>query len=303
MKKFIILVLIIAFTTTCTAFAAKYKVNTSGVVKNNGKVVSPIVNPVNTISPYNVYNASNYVASNTVNSLQVGTIELVMDYSGSMSNWIIQAKKAMTQIIAQIPASTNVGFRVFGHDNFGANPNNSAALAEVKKIVKKNGKYKVTAQTNSTIGSTSGYCAATAQVSPITKANSNNILNGMNSVSIGGATPLVYALDRAINQDFAGMDKTYSKKIVLVTDGGENCGGDPCAFAKKLITQRNDVHIDVVLVSGWFNSKLSCLADTTGGKMYKVNNLSNFSTVLTQSMTTQPKEIPAPSQQYEFYGN
>ena len=298
MKRIIVLALIIGLSTTC-AFGAKYKVNTSGVVKNNGKVVSPQVK-----SPYNVYNSTNYVSSNQVNAVQVGTIELVMDYSGSMSNWIIQAKQAMSQIIAQIPATTNIGFRVFGHDNFGTNPNNSATLADVKKVVKqKNGKYRVTTQYDTTIGSTTGYCSATSQVAPITKANSTKILKGMNSVSIGGATPLVYALDRAVNQDFAGMDKSFAKKIVLITDGGENCGGDPCAFAKRLISQRNDVHIDVVLVSGWFNSKLSCLADNTGGKMYTVNDLSKFSTVLTQSVTSIPKEIPAPSQQYEYYGN
>ena len=299
MKKALITSLIIVLLSTCAAFAAKYKVNTSGVVKNNGKVVSPTVNTTN---PYNVYNSSNYVSSNTVNSTQVGTIELVMDYSGSMSNWITQAKQAMSQIIAQIPSTTKVGFRAFGHDNFGSNPNNNATLATVKKIVKQNGKYKVTTQTNTTIGSTSGYCAATAQVAPIMSANSNNILNGMNSISVGGATPLVYALDRAVNQDFAGLDRSYAKKIVLITDGGENCGGDPCAFAKNLISQRNDVHIDVVLVSGWF-SKLSCLADTTGGKLYQVNNLSNFSTVLTESMTTAPTQVPVQTQQYEYYGN
>ncbi|MBR1681704.1 VWA domain-containing protein [bacterium] len=299
MKKIIVLSFLVIFISSCTAFAAKYKVNTSGVVKSNGAVDSPTENMT---APYNVYNASNYVASNTVNAAQVNTIELVMDYSGSMSNWIVQAKQAMSQIIAQIPSSANVGFRVFGHDNFGSNPNNNATLATVKKIVKKNGKYKVSTQADTSIGSTTGYCSATSQVAPIMRANSNNILNGMNSVSVGGATPLVYALDRAINQDFAGMDKNYAKKIVLVTDGGENCGGDPCAFAKKIMSQRNDVHIDVVLVSGWF-SKLSCLADTTGGKMYKVNNLSDFSTVLTESMTTPPKEVPIQTQQYEYYGN
>lgn len=298
MKKFLIVTLVLSSLMTCCAFAAKYKVNTSGVVKNNGKIVSPAMSNSN---PYNVYNAPNYVASNTVNIMPVSTIELVMDYSGSMSNWIVQAKQAMSQIIAQIPASTNVGFRVFGHDNFGANPNNNSTLAEVKKIVKKNGKYKVVSQQDKIIGSTNGYCSATAQVSPIARANSNNLLNGMNSASIGGATPLVYALDRAVYSDFAGMGTSYPKKIVLVTDGGENCGGDPCAFAKKLVSRRNDVHIDVVLVSGWFNNKLSCLADVTGGKMYKVNSLSNFSTVLTQSMTSQPKEIQAPVQQYEYY--
>ncbi|MBQ3047659.1 MAG: hypothetical protein IJD48_01435, partial [Clostridia bacterium] len=125
---------------------------------------------------------------------------------------------------------------------------------------------------------------------------------GMNSVDIGGATPLVYALERTVNQDFVGLDRVYPKKIVLITDGGENCGGDPCEFAKKLMQQRNDVHIDVVLVSGFF-SKLSCLADITGGKMYRVNNFSKLSNVLVESMTSAPEKVDVPVQEYEFYGN
>ena len=65
------------------------------------------------------------------------------------------------------------------------------------------------------------------------------------------------------------------------------------------------MHIDVVLVAGAFD-KLSCLAKSTGGKTYRANSLNDFSTVLTQSMKSQPQQIPqtqAPTQQYEFYGN
>ena len=81
---------------------------------------------------------------------------------------------------------------------------------------------------------------------------------------------MVYALDRAAFQDFANLDTTTPKKIVLITDGGENCGGDPCAFAKNLMKKRSDIHIDVVLVSS--NSKyLSGLSSTTGGHFYNVN--------------------------------
>lgn len=305
MKKIVSLFAIIALISTCSAFAGKYKVNTSGVVKSKGKVVSPSTqNPANQANPYNVYNAGNYVASNQVNSGQVGTIEFVMDYSGSMANYITEAKRAMRSIVAQIPSSVNVGFRVFGHNYRGTNPNTNSNLATVSKIVKKKGKYKVQTEDNSCIGSVSGACAATEQVSPIARASASAILTGMNSVGVGGATPLVYALDRAVNQDFVGLGTTSSKKIVLITDGGENCGGDPCAFAEQLMRKRNDVHIDVVLVSGGWFSGLSCLADKTGGKVYKVNDLSKFSTVVTQSVTTQPKQNQTQQkQQYEFYND
>lgn len=300
MKKILVLFVVI-FLSTCCAFAAKYKVNTSGVVKSNGNVVNQKV-PVN--NPYNVYKSSTYISSNVVNSMQVNTIEIVMDYSGSMSSWINQAKNAMSSIMSQIPSSVSVGFRVFGHNNSGLNPDTRDTLAKVKKVVKKNGKYQVVSGQDNFIGTTTGYCSATSQVARISTNNTNGILQGMNSTKVGGATPLVFALDRAVNKDFAGFGTTSPKKIVLITDGGENCGGDPCEFAKNLMANRNDVHIDVVLVAGAFDN-LSCLATTTGGKMYRANSLNDFSTVLTQSMKSQPQQMPQtqPTQQYEFYGN
>ncbi len=303
MKKILVL-LIVVFLSTCCAFAAKYKVNNSGVVKSNGNTVNQQV-PMN--NPFNVYQSSNYVASNTVNSMQVNTIEIVMDYSGSMSSWINQAKQAMSKIMSQIPSSVSVGFRVFGHNYSGLNPDSPDTLAQVKKVVKKNGKYQVLSENqNNFIGSTSGACSATSQVASIAQNNTNGILRGMNSTKVGGATPLVFALERAVNKDFAGLAKSSPKKIVLITDGGENCGGDPCAFAKNLMSHRNDVHIDVVLVAGGFD-ELSCLAKSTGGKTYRANSLNDFSTVLTQSMKSQPQQVPqqtqTPTQQYEFYGN
>lgn len=303
MKKIYVFALALLFTFG-GVFAATYKVNTSGVVKSStGKVISAPSNTVNQ-NYYNNYNAQTYVNMNQVNALPVGIIEIVMDYSGSMSNWIGVAKRSMSSIVAQIPPTTNVGFRVFGYDLDGNNPAFANTVQQVKKIVKKgNGKFSVVTEAGA-IGSTSGVCAATRQVTNITAANSSALLAGMNSVNIGGATPMVYALDRTVYQDFAGFDMITPKKIVLITDGGENCGGDPCAFARQLMQKRSDVHIDVVLVSS--NSRhLTCLSSTTGGHFYNINNLSDFSTVMSQSLQSQPNtqnipQIQQPEQNYEY---
>lgn len=325
MKKLLVLSLVL-IATTGFAFAAKYKVNTSGTIKNSsGQIVSPISNTINqnynynqpasnsqqvyyqtytttqTNNYYNNFQAGNYVNSNQVNSTQVGIIEFVMDYSGSMSNWIGVAKRSMASILSQIQPSVKVGFRVFGHDAYGKNPNKNATLREVKKIIKKGNKLKVVTE-KSCIGTTTGACSATEQVSPIIPININLLLSGMSSVNLGGATPLVYALDRTVNQDFANLDKTSAKKIILITDGGENCGGDPCAFAKKLMNSRSDVHIDVVLVSS-SSRALSCLSSTTGGRFYTVNNLADFATTINQSMQSQPlTQTNTNEQKYEFIG-
>ena len=299
MKKLFALTLALLILTSSTAFAAKYKVNTSGTVKTqSGTIISPVSNVVNQ-NYYSNYQAQNYIASNQVNSGGADIVEIVMDYSGSMSNWIGVAKRSMAQILAQIPATTKVGFRVFGHDYNGKNPNSFSTLRQVKKIVKQNGKYKVVTESGC-LGSTNGACSATAQVAPITTANTNSLLAGMNSVNLGGATPLVYALDRAVYQDLVPFGTTAPKKIVLITDGGENCGGDPCAFARQLMNKRSDVTIDVVLVSS-SSKALACLSSTTGGRFYTVRNLSEFSNTLTNSLQSQPNtQSQTKEQKYEF---
>lgn len=299
MNKLTALLISVFLITSCAAFAAKYSVNSSGQVKSGGNIISPPSNAVNQ-NYFNNYQAQSYVDSNIVNAKYANTIEIVMDFSGSMSNWIGVAKRSMSSIVAQIPSNVNLGFRVFGHDNYGNNPSNVANVGEVKQIVKKGKKHSVVVQANP-IGSTTGVCAATQQVAPIAPANGYSLLAGMNSVNLGGATPMVYALDRAVYQDFAGMDTTTPKKIVLITDGGENCGGDPCEFARRLMMKRSDVHIDVVLVSSSSRS-LTCLSTTTGGHFYNINNLADFSHTMTQSIQAEPTTVPVqPTEQnYEF---
>lgn len=303
-QKLLILMLLVALTTSGAAFAAKYKVNTSGTVKDSsGKVITSPANTTNQ-NYYNNYQAPNYVSSNQVNAVQVGTIEIVMDYSGSMTNWIGVAKRSMSEIVAQIPSTTKVGFRVFGYDLDGNNPPTSNTVQQIKQIVKKkNGKFSVVT-TPGAVGNTTGACAATRQVTYVSPVNEVALLRGMNSVNIGGVTPLVYALDRAVYQDFAGFDTVSPKKIILITDGAENCNGDPCEFARQLMQRRKDIHIDVVLVSSR-SKALSCLTSTTGGHFYTINNLSDFSTVMNQVINSIPNDVQnpqqsEPTQNYEF---
>ena len=312
MKKLFI-ILAILLVCSISVYAATYKINTKGVVTNpQGKVQTNSQNLQNqTASPYNTYTATSYVNNKIVLSNQVGVIDIVMDYSGSMSYWINAAKNTMGNIVYQIPQSTKIGFRAFGQ-NSGNNPY-YGIVEKAKKVVKgKNGKYTAVvgkSTTNSYLGSTSGSCSATIQVVPVSTYNAATLTYGMNATKIGGATPLTYALHQAVHSDFANLPTNYTKKIILITDGDETCGGDPCAFARSLVATRKDIIIDVVLVSSYSN-KLQCLTSATGGNFYTTNNLSSFNNAIINSITTTPAQTSAPSaqtqqqtQQYEFIGN
>ena len=58
-----------------------------------------------------------------------------------------------------------------------------------------------------------------------------------------GATPIAFALDRA-KEDLA--DIRDAKMLLLITDGGENCDGDPLASAQAIIDAGYDFMIHVV---------------------------------------------------------
>ena len=125
-----------------TAFAAKYKVNTGGRVTapDGTHQNSSVLN--NSANVYSNYSAKNYVNNRQVQKAGVSTIDIVMDYSGSMYYWINEAKKTMGSIVSQLPAGTSVGFRVFGHD--GGYNKYSPVLSKIKSITKKSdGGYKV----------------------------------------------------------------------------------------------------------------------------------------------------------------
>jgi len=305
MKKFFVVLCLISICSV-SAFGAKYKVNTGGqVISPTGSVqnTSTVVQPQPVQNVYTNYYHQNYVANQQVNANPVGTIDIVMDYSGSMAYWIEVAKRSMTAIVSQLPQTTKVGFRVFGHD--GGNNPYSPILNKVKSVTKnKKGKYVVATQTSSYLGNTSGSCSATSQVVPVIPYNASTLINGMNSVRVGGSTPLTLALEQSVGTDFGKFDKTSKKKIILITDGGENCGGDPCAFARQLAAQRSDITIDVVLVSS-SSKELVCLANLTGGKFYNTDDISSFTQVLQESINNAPANSttePEQTQEYEFMG-
>ncbi len=279
-KRFLVYICLLAFT-SC-AFAAQYKVNSKGQVKSpTGSIQqkSNITTPVY----FNNYNQSTYVQNQIAANSSIAFVDIVMDYSGSMSYWIDTAKSAMSAIVSQIPNNVNVGFRVFGNDLGGSNPYN-AIVSAVTGVKKDNaGKYKVTAKSSSYLGSTSSSCSSTESLYPVTTLNTYSLLFKMDKTRVGGMTPLTLALHQAVEADFRGFNKTDKKKIILITDGGENCGGDPCAFAKDLMSRRQDVIIDVVLVSS-SSRALQCLASATGGKLYNPSDGGEFINSITNSI-------------------
>ncbi|MBI6549577.1 VWA domain-containing protein [Xenorhabdus sp. VLS] len=94
-----------------------------------------------------------------------------------------------------------------------------------------------------------------------------------------GKTPLALALEKAgalvdgVNRDAI---------ILLISDGDETCGGDPCAVANALKSRKPRLQVNVVDIMN--TGAGNCIAEQTGGKVFTANNASQFNQVINQAI-------------------
>lgn len=93
----------------------------------------------------------------------------------------------------------------------------------------------------------------------------------VDGLTADGLTAIELALDGAVSDlRFA----TGERSVILITDGRERCGGDPCGAAQDLAAEGSPITISTVgflTNSDEANADLECIAEATGG----TNTLAN----------------------------
>jgi len=218
--------------------------------------------PVFSEPQINIYNTpGRYRVSG---SQQKQNVLIILDCSYSMDDKIDGhrkisiAKTVINNVLAELSGNINIGLRVYGHQD--------------------------------------GFlffdgCKATELVVPITSSSKNLISDKMKKLDAVGWTPICYSLEKAVSEDFSYI--TGKKRIILVSDGVETCGGDPCGFAVKLMKKRADITIDVI----GFNiesepkavTQLKCVALATHGKFYNANTAIQLTNSLKKSLNVEER--------------
>ncbi|HRP38695.1 MAG: VWA domain-containing protein [Chitinophagales bacterium] len=75
--------------------------------------------------------------------------------------------------------------------------------------------------------------------------NPTSIRKKLATIQPNGVTPIAYSLEKCAN-DFANVNDVSRNFLVLITDGEESCGGDPCAIAKML--QQNNIILKPIVL-------------------------------------------------------
>ncbi len=188
----------------------------------------------------------------------------ILDLSNSMNEKLGSKTKlqialnTMKETLPLIPKNTAVGLRVYGHKT-GFTPKQS--------------------------------CTASQLIAPILPDNTQNIYSKLNALNAVGWTPITYSLKQAAFLDFA--DTQSKKRIILISDGGENCDESPCDFVIELQKHRDDIQIDVIALAIGdrdANNQLKCVALVTSGKFYNANTAAELKNSLQDSLNLQ-KEV------------
>lgn len=196
---------------------------------------------------------------------------IILDYSNSMNSRIgytsklITAIDALRNVLNNAPDEARIGLRILGYSSSSYSNANNLSLYEQE------------------------ICSETKLVVPIGQNTKENILNSFNNYTSRGASPIGLALREAVQKDFSPTSNF--KHIVLITDGADTCGDNPCLYLANLLRARNDIRIDVIGITVKENeySSLQCLAASGKGAFYEVRNTNEFNSVFNSVFTFNTK--------------
>ncbi|HET9487717.1 MAG TPA: VWA domain-containing protein [Chryseosolibacter sp.] len=109
--------------------------------------------------------------------------------------------------------------------------------------------------------------------------NHNTIINEIKGLTPKGVTPITYSLIQAA-KDFP--PKTgYRNIVILITDGVESCGGDPCKASVELQKQGVFLRPFIIGLGVPGGKALDCV-----GKFIDAENADSFNNILNESIET-----------------
>jgi Ca-activated chloride channel homolog len=185
-----------------------------------------------------------------------GRLLLLLDSSGSMkepdasgSTKIEAARAALNTVVDRLPATAQVGLRVYGAKPLPA--------------------------------SDPAACTDTDLVVPVGPADTAGLKRAIGGYRPAGETPIAYSLGKAAED----VGQSGPRTILLVSDGEESCKADPCAVARQLHAAGIDLKVDVVgmNVAAGARDQLACIADAGGGTYYDARDADQLTAAMNQS--------------------
>ena len=184
---------------------------------------------------------------------------LVFDASGSMwgqiqgENKIVIARKVLGDLVDGLPDDQRVGLVAYGHRR-------------------------------------EGDCDDIELVSPLAGIDKSSFKATVNGLNPKGKTPITQSVQRAFDVVKQGDGKAT---VILISDGLETCGGDPCAAVRAAKASGIDfvMHVIGFDVAGEDVSQLECAAQAGDGLFLSAENADELGAAL-DAAVAMPVDVP-----------
>lgn len=139
-------------------------------------------------------------------------------------------------------------------------------------------------------------CSDVNTVIPMSGINAVQFSSAISDINPKGATPIAKSLEQAVAEANA-FGPRGSLDVVLVFDGRDTCGGDPCATAAQLKEQNFGLRIHPIAFNSGIGPEhlnLACVAENTGGSFYRATNQAEFEAAMVAIETLALKGAQEP---------
>lgn len=102
-------------------------------------------------------------------------------------------------------------------------------------------------------------CEASYIMVPFGRDNFSTIRSVLHGLTPGGTTPIAYSLEQTVS-DFA-TGTGYRNVVILITDGLEGCGGDPCEVSGRLQQKGIFLRPFIVGIGGNMQIQFNCMGN------------------------------------------
>jgi Ca-activated chloride channel family protein len=185
---------------------------------------------------------------------------LILDASGSMwgqiggENKIVIARRVLRELVTTLPQERAVGLVAYGHREEGS-------------------------------------CSDIELVAPLGELDRAALLRTVDGLAPKGKTPITGAIELAL-REVAGRDRGAT--VVLLSDGLETCGGDPCAAVRAARERGTELvfHVIGFDVGKEDVSSLECAAQAGGGLYLPAENADALAAALETAVALAP-DVPA----------
>lgn len=129
-----------------------------------------------------------------------------------------------------------------------------------------------------------GKCTDSKLEVPFAKNNHFRIKSVLRNLTPKGTTPIAYSLGEAA-KDFAGLTDSRNM-IILITDGLEECGGDPCAVSRDLQAAGIIMKPFVIGLGTGMSGELDCI-----GTYFDADDADHFAKALNLALKQVSKDL------------